>query len=99
MFDLFNMKVFFRCNKPSSQQWISKVLGDKEKAEPQENISFGAHHMRDEVSLSRQTRQKPLVMLTELSQHLNDLECYVRLSRDIPCAKIQTSYQTPPYYE
>ncbi len=91
--DLFNTKVFFRCTEPSTQQWISKVLGDKEEAEPQENISFGAHHTRDGVSLSRQTRQKPLVMPAELSQ-LNDLECYVRLPGDIPCTKIQMSYQS-----
>ncbi len=93
MLDLFNTKVFFRCTEPSTQQWISKVLGDKEEAEPQENISFGAHHMRDGISLSRQTRQKPLVIPTELSQ-LKDLECYVRFPGDVPCTKIQMSYQT-----
>ncbi len=96
MLDLFNTKVFFRCTEPNTQQWISKVLGDKEEAEPQENISYGAHHMRDGVSLSRQTRQKPLVMPTELAQ-LMDLECYVRLPGDVPCTKVQTSYQTPPF--
>lgn len=95
MLDLFNTKVFFRCTEPATQQWISKVLGDKEEAEPQENISFGAHHMRDGVSLSRQTRQKPLVMPAEFSQ-LKDLECYVKLPGDTPCTKLQTSYQTPP---
>ena len=98
MLDLFNTKVFFRCTEPSTQQWISKVIGDKEEAEPQENISFGAHHMRDGVSLSRQTRQKPLVMPTELSQ-LKDLECYVRLPGDVPCTKLQTSYQVPPSHK
>lgn len=95
MLDLFNTKVFFRCTEPSTQQWISKVIGDKEEAEPHENISFGAHHTRDGVSLSRQTRQKPLVMPAELSQ-LKDLECYIRLPGDVPCTKLQMSYQIPP---
>jgi len=56
MLDLFNTKVFFRCTEPSTQQWISKVLGNKEETEPQENISYGAHSMRDGVSLSHHTK-------------------------------------------
>lgn len=92
MLDLFNTKLFFRCTEPSSQQWISKILGDKEEAEPTENISYGANSTRDGVSLSRHTRQKPLVLPAEFSQ-LQDLECYVKLPGDYPCTKIQTSYQ------
>jgi type IV secretory pathway TraG/TraD family ATPase VirD4 len=83
MLDLFNTKVFFRCTEPSTQTWISKVLGDKEEIEPQENISYGANSMRDGVSLSHHIRQKPLVMPTELSQ-LEDLECYIKLPGDYP---------------
>lgn len=94
MLDLFNTKIFFRCTEPSTQQWISKVLGDKEEIEPQENISFGAHSMRDGVSLSHHTRQKPLVMPAELSQ-LRDLECYAKFPGDYPCTKLQTKYQRP----
>lgn len=94
MLDLFNTKVFFRCTEPSTQNWISKVLGDKEEIEPQENISYGANSMRDGVSLSHHTRQKPLVMPTELSL-LQDLECYVKLPGDYPCTKLQMTYETP----
>ncbi len=94
MLDLFNTKVFFRCTEPSTQTWISKVLGDKEEIEPQENISYGANSMRDGVSLSHHTRQKPLVMPTELSQ-LEDLECYIKLPGDYPCTKLQMTYQKP----
>ena len=66
MLDLFNTKLFFRCTEPFSQQWISKVLGHKEEAEPTENISYGANSTRNGVSLSRHTRQKPLVCETPL---------------------------------
>lgn len=101
MLDLFNTKVFFRCTEPSTQSWISKVIGDKEETEPQENISYGAHSMRDGVSLSRQTRQKPLILPSEFSQ-LKDLECYIKLPEDYPCTKIQMTYQAatshiPPF--
>ncbi|MDZ4323120.1 MAG: type IV secretion system DNA-binding domain-containing protein, partial [Alphaproteobacteria bacterium] len=94
MLDLFNTKIFFRCTEPSTQTWISKVLGDKEEIEPQENISYGANSMRDGVSLSHHTRQKPIVMPTELSQ-LQDLECYIKLPGGYPCTKLQMTYQTP----
>jgi len=50
--------------------------------------------MRDGVSLSHHTRQKPLVMPTELSQ-LKDLECYIKLPGDYPCTKLQMAYQAP----
>jgi len=101
MLDLFNTKVFFRCTEPSTQAWISKVLGDTEETEPQENISYGANSTRDGVSLSRQTRQKPLILPTEFSQ-LQDLECYVKLPGDYPCTKLQMAYQAasshiPPF--
>jgi len=96
MLDLFNTKLFFRCTEPSTQAWISKVLGEKEEAEPQESISFGAHSMRDGVSLARHTRQKPLVMPAELSQ-LEDLECYLKLPGDYPCTRFWTAYQPSPF--
>jgi len=92
MLDLFNTKVFFRCTEPSTQQWISKVIGDKEEAEPMENISYGANSMRDGVSLSRHVRQKPIVMPTELSQ-LQDLECYIKYPGNYPSTKLQMAYQ------
>lgn len=95
MLDLFNTKIFFRCTEPSTQQWISKVLGDKEEVEPIENISYGANSTRDGVSLSHHTRQKPLVMPAEFSQ-LKDLECYLKYPGAYPCTKIQMGYQKPP---
>lgn len=98
MLDLFNTKVFFRCTEPSTQSWISKVLGDREEAALQENLSFGAHSMRDGVSLSRHTRQTPLILPSELSQ-LNDLECYIKFPGDYPCTKLQTKYEKPPTFK
>ena len=92
MLDLFNTKIFFRCTQPSTEEWISKVLGDKEEAEPTENISFGANSMRDGVSLGRHTRQKPLVLPSELSL-LKDRECYLKYPGDLPCTKLQTKLQ------
>lgn len=98
MLDLFNTKLFFRCTEPSTQHWISKVLGDKEVSEPMESISFGADSLRDGVSLSHAVRQKPLILPTELSQ-LKDLEGYLKLPGDLPCTKLQLVYQPSPFEE
>ncbi|MBI2707956.1 MAG: type IV secretion system DNA-binding domain-containing protein [Proteobacteria bacterium] len=92
MFNLFNTKIFFRCLEPPTQEWISKVLGDKEEAEATENISFGANSMRDGVSLGRHTRQTPLVLPSELAL-LEDLECYVKYPGMLPSAKLKITYQ------
>lgn len=94
MLDLFNTKFFFRCTEPSTQVWISKILGDKEEAEPTSTISYGAHSMRDGVSLAHHTRHKPLVMPAELSQ-LEDLECYLKLPGNYPCTRLQMTVQKP----
>jgi type IV conjugative transfer system coupling protein TraD len=90
--DLFNTKFFFRCTEPSTQLWISRVLGDKEEAEPHDTISYGANSMRDGVSLTHQFRHKPLIMPAEFSQ-LEDLECYVKLPGGYPCTRLKISFQ------
>lgn len=95
MLDLFNTKIFFRSTEPSTQNWISKVLGEKEEEEATENISYGANTIRDGVSVGRQKRTKPLIMATEVSQ-LKDLECYVKLPGNYPITKYQTRYQVSP---
>lgn len=95
MLDLFNTKVFFHSSEPSTQAWISKVLGDREETEVKENISYGSHHMRDGVSLSHQTQLKPLVLPTELGQ-LKDMECYIKLPGDFPITTFQCTLQKPP---
>jgi hypothetical protein len=64
---------------------ISKVIGDKEEAEPMENISCGANSIRDGVSLSHHVRQKSIVMPTELSQ--------LKYPGDHPSTKLQMAYQ------
>lgn len=92
MLDLFNTKIFFRCTEPSTQQWISKVLGEREELEPHETISYGAHSMRDGVSLSRKRRQVPIILPSELSL-LKDLECYIKLPGDYPSTKLHTRYK------
>ena len=53
-------------------------LGEQEIDISKENYSYGAHAMRDGVSLGHQTVTRPVVSTAEI-QTLDDLQCWVRL--------------------
>jgi len=93
--DLFNTKIFFRNTDPNTTQWISKVLGEVETTEQQETLSYGAHTIRDGVSLSPQTRIKPLVLPTEVA-NLKDLEAFIKLPGAIPPCRLKMKYKNIP---
>ena len=92
LLDLFNTRVFFRSLDPTTAAWVSKCLGEAEQTEPTENMSYGAHEMRDGVSLSQITKVKPLVMPTEISK-LEDLEAYIQLP-GVAITKMKFTYKT-----
>lgn len=93
--DLFNTKIFFRNTDPNTTQWISKVLGEVETTEQQETLSYGAHTIRDGVSLAQQTRTKPLILPTEVA-NLRDLEAFIKLPGSTPPCKIRMKYKNLP---
>jgi type IV secretory pathway TraG/TraD family ATPase VirD4 len=90
--DLFNTKIFFRSTEPSTTGWISKVLGEAEIKEHVENLSYGANTIRDGVSLSQQTKTKPLVLPTEIAS-LPDLEAYIKLPATVPTGRVKMRYK------
>lgn len=92
MMSLYNTKLFFRSPDSDTAQWITKTLGENEVIENSEGISYGAHQMRDGVSLNEQRRFKPIIPYTEFMA-LPDLTAYVKLPEDYPIAKIRFSYQ------
>ena len=85
--DLFNTKIFFRNTDPTTTAWISKVLGEAETTERIENLSYGAHLMRDGVSLSPQMRTKPLVLPSEVA-NLKDGEALLKLPGPYPATRL-----------
>ncbi|MBX9697194.1 MAG: type IV conjugative transfer system coupling protein TraD, partial [Alphaproteobacteria bacterium] len=92
MLNLFNTFLFFRNNDPTTSQWISKVLGEREQQEIQENLSYGAHAMRDGVSLNPTSKTTPLVLPTEIGS-LQDLEAYLKLPGSWPITKLKMRYK------
>lgn len=92
MSSLYNTKIFFRSPDTDTAQWISKMIGEHEVLENNEGISFGAHQMRDGVSLTEHKKQKAIVPYSELL-NLKDLEAYIKLPEDYPVSKITFEYK------
>jgi len=88
---LTGTKIIFRTPDSHTAKRMSEFLGEQEIVESSESVSFGAHQMRDGVSLSDRKSQKPLIPYTELMK-IPNLEAYLQLPRDFPIAHITFTY-------
>lgn len=70
----------------ATADWCSHALGNAERTELQETLSYGAHDMRDGVSLAERNELRPIVLPTEIMS-LPDLTGYLRLPQDFPVTK------------
>ena len=87
--NLFNTKFFFRFNEAEASEYLSRWLGEEEVEEFKENLSYGAHQMRDGVSLNEHKSIKKLVLPTEILR-LPNMQCYVMYPGDYPISKLKT---------
>jgi type IV conjugative transfer system coupling protein TraD len=92
---LTSTKLIFRTPDSYTAKRMSEFLGEQEIMESQESISFGAHQMRDGVSLSDQKRKQPLINYTEIMQ-LPNLSAYLQLPQDFPITKVAFKYLELP---
>ena len=77
MFDLLNTRFYFRAPSAEMAKISSHDLGEQDVDISNENYSYGAHAMRDGVSLGHQPITRPVVSLSEI-QTLDDLQCWLR---------------------
>lgn len=92
---LCSTRFYLRLPEDGDAEPASRNLCSYEIEEVNESISYGANTMRDGISVSRQTREKRLVMPTEI-QILDDLEGYLRVKGNLPAAKINLNYVEYP---
>lgn len=92
---LCNNKIFLRAGDHESAKWYSENIGISEVEEFKEGLSYGAHQMRDGVSINHQRLSKPLVLPTELV-NLGDLEGYFQMAKCFPVAKVKFKYSDWP---
>ncbi|MBL4679328.1 MAG: type IV secretion system DNA-binding domain-containing protein [Pseudomonadales bacterium] len=88
---LTSTKLIFRLSDHETARHMSSFLGRQEVLEPSESISFGAHQMRDGVSLGSQRRTKTTVDETDIMA-LGDLQCYLTLPGNYPLTKLKFKY-------
>jgi len=88
---LTGTKVIFRAADEYNAVRFSNFLGTQEVIESNESITFGAHQVRDGVSLSEHRHTKPVVSAHEIMS-LNDLEAYLSLPGNVPLANIRFDY-------
>jgi type IV secretory pathway TraG/TraD family ATPase VirD4 len=89
--NLTGTKVLFRAVDTDVAMRTARYLGEQEKEEAAESISFGAHQMRDGVNLSHQRQVKPVVNASQIMQ-LENLQAYIKFPGSFPVAKIVFSY-------
>jgi type IV conjugative transfer system coupling protein TraD len=93
--NLCSTRFYLRLPEHVDAEHASKNIGTYEIEEVSESISYGANTMRDGISVSRQTREKRLVLPTEI-QAANDLRGYLRVKGDFSPAIITLNYKNYP---
>lgn len=99
--NLTGTKVLFRNIDTDVAKRVASYLGEQEKQEATESISFGAHQMRDGVNLSHSKQTKSVITASQIMM-LKDLEAYLKFPGDFPTSKIKFDYleleSTNPIY-
>ncbi|MBW8308049.1 MAG: type IV conjugative transfer system coupling protein TraD [Candidatus Paracaedibacteraceae bacterium] len=88
---LTGTKLVFRSPDAYTAKRMSEFLGEQEIIEHSESISFGAHQMRDGVSLSEQRRNKTVIPYTDIL-NLPNLQAYIKFPCDLPLVKLKFQY-------
>ena len=76
-------------------KWCSEGIGQQEVEEYHEGISYGAHEMRDGVSLQKR-REFKNVIIPEDMMLLDPLEGYIKMRGTFPIAKLDISLKDWP---
>lgn len=88
-------RVFLRLNDDVNSEWASTCISTYEIEEVNEGVSYGANTVRDGISISRQVKEKKLVLPSEIML-LNDLEAYLKVKGRYPVAQVDIPYVDYP---
>ena len=83
---LSGTKLIFRLDSHTAKQ-MAELFGQQEILESNESISYGAHQMRDGVSLSSDQRIRLLISPSDIMQ-LDNFEAYLKFPRKLPATKL-----------
>lgn len=81
-------KIVFSEQDPEVAKRVSRCFGEREIWEYQEGLTYGAHEVRDGVSLSSQQKNIPVISASDI-QSLKRNVSYVKLPEGYPIIKIK----------
>lgn len=86
--------LIFRVSDPTTAKYLSDRIGRTELLETDQTLSMGVADNRDGVSLMQRTREKDLVLPSEII-NLRDLEAYLKIA-NYSITKIRFDYKRHP---
>ncbi len=86
-------KIVFAEQDPQIAELLSRYFGKRAFKEYQEDLSYGAHEMRDGVNLFLQSKQEPLISASAI-QWLKKNQAYVKLLGNLSITKLKLKYKS-----
>jgi type IV conjugative transfer system coupling protein TraD len=86
----------FRMSSNKDAEWASKLLLASDIEKSQEQLSFGAHKMRDSVSVNKSIRENQRLVTASEIVNLPDLVFYMRFGRGYPILRVAQRYLKLP---
>lgn len=75
---LCSTQFHFRLNNADTAEWVSKVLGEAEREEVEEDLNYSADDIRDGVRVSSKRQNRKIVLPSEIMD-LPDLSCFAKI--------------------
>ncbi|ENU6983402.1 type IV secretion system DNA-binding domain-containing protein [Salmonella enterica subsp. enterica serovar Montevideo] len=75
---LCSTQFHFRLNNADTAEWASKVLGEAEREEVDEDLNYSADDIRDGVRVSSKRQNRKIVLPSEIMD-LPDLSCFAKI--------------------
>ncbi|WP_243892101.1 type IV secretion system DNA-binding domain-containing protein [Shewanella algae] len=75
---LCSTQFHFRLNNADTAEWVSKVLGEAEREEVDEDLNYSADDIRDGVRVSSKRQNRKIVLSSEIMD-LPDLSCFAKI--------------------
>ncbi|EJG1891656.1 type IV secretion system DNA-binding domain-containing protein [Vibrio parahaemolyticus] len=75
---LCSTQFHFRLNNADTAEWVSKVLGEAEREEVDEDLNYSADDIRDGVRVSSKRQNRKIVLPSEIMD-LPDLCCFAKI--------------------
>lgn len=75
---LCSTQLHFRLNNADTAEWVSKVLGEAEREEVDEDLNYSADDIRDGVRVSSKRQNRKIVLPSEIMD-LPDLSCFTKI--------------------